>query len=87
MDAAPGAFPEEPQTSEELAALGPMASLGAVFYAHAVIRTRFFDDYLITATAAGCSQLVLPPRAWTRGRSGWTGRRAPACSRSTCPMC
>ena len=59
VDAAPGAFPEEPKTSEELAALGPMASLGAVFYAHAVIRTRFFDDYLTAATAAGCSQVVL----------------------------
>lgn len=59
VDAAPGAFPEEPTTSEELAALGPMASLGAVFYAHAVIRTRFFDDYLTAAVAAGCSQVVL----------------------------
>jgi len=59
VDAAPGAFPEEPKTPEELAALGPMASLGAVFYVHAVIRTRFFDDYLTAATAAGCSQVVL----------------------------
>jgi methyltransferase (TIGR00027 family) len=59
VDAAPGAFPEEPKTPEELAALGPMASLGAVFYVHGVIRTRFFDDYLTAATAAGCSQVVL----------------------------
>jgi len=59
VDAAPGRFPEEPKTSEEPAALGPMASLGAVFYAHAVIRTRFFDDYLTAATAAGSSQVVL----------------------------
>src|SRR5215472_2068932 len=59
VDAAPGAFPEQPKTPEELAALGPMASLGAVFYVHAVIRTRFFDDYLTAATAAGCSQVVL----------------------------
>jgi methyltransferase (TIGR00027 family) len=58
-DAAPGAFPEEPKTSEELAARGPVASLGAVFHAHAVIRTRFYDDYLTAATAAGCSQAVL----------------------------
>jgi O-methyltransferase involved in polyketide biosynthesis len=36
-----------------------MASLGAVFYAHAVIRTRFFDDYLTAATAAECRQVVL----------------------------
>jgi len=60
VDAAPGAFPEEPKTAGELAALGPMASLGALFYAHAVIRTRFFDDYLTAATAEGCSQVVLP---------------------------
>jgi len=59
VDAAPGAFPEEPKTAGELAALGPMASLGALFYAHGVIRTRFFDDYLTAATAAGCSQVVL----------------------------
>jgi hypothetical protein len=59
VDAAPGAFPEEPATSEERAALGPMASLGAVFYFHGVIRTRFFDDYLTAAVAAGCSQVVL----------------------------
>jgi len=59
VDAAPGAFPEEPTTGEQLAALGPMASLGAVFYAHGVIRTRFFDDYLTAATTAGCSQVVL----------------------------
>jgi methyltransferase (TIGR00027 family) len=59
VDAAPGAFPEEPKTGEQLAALGPLASLGAVFYAHGVIRTRFFDDYLAAATAAGCRQVVL----------------------------
>jgi len=60
VDAAPGAFPEQPKTGEELAALGPRASLGAVFYSHGVIRTRFFDDYLTAAaTAAGCSQVVL----------------------------
>ncbi len=57
--AVPGAFPEEPKTEEQLAALGPLASLGAVFYVHAVIRTRFFDDYLTAATAAGCRQVVL----------------------------
>jgi methyltransferase (TIGR00027 family) len=58
-DAAPGAFPEEPKTSGELAAPGPMASLGEVLYAHAVIRTRFYDDYLTAATATGCPQAVL----------------------------
>jgi methyltransferase (TIGR00027 family) len=59
VDAAPGAFPEEPTSAEDLAPLGPPASLGEVFSFHAVVRTRFFDDYLITATAAGCQQVVL----------------------------
>src|SRR5258708_6411040 len=36
-----------------------MALLGAVFSAHAVIRTRFFDDSLTAAVAAGCFQVVL----------------------------
>ena len=59
VDAAPGAYPHDPQTSEQLAALGPLAAFGAAFYAHAVIRTRFYDDYLTAATAAGCGQVVL----------------------------
>jgi methyltransferase (TIGR00027 family) len=59
VDAAPGAYPEDPQTAQQLAALGPLASLGAAFYSHAVIRTRFYDDYLTTAAAAGCGQVVL----------------------------
>jgi hypothetical protein len=41
-----------------LAEPGTMASLGSVFYAHSVIRTRFFDRYLTAAIAAGCSQVV-----------------------------
>jgi methyltransferase (TIGR00027 family) len=57
VDAAPGAFPEEPRTGEQPAAAGPLASLGAVFYAHAIIRTRFFDGYLAAAAAAGCRQV------------------------------
>jgi methyltransferase (TIGR00027 family) len=59
LEAAPGAFPEEPTSAEDLSALGPLASLGAVFAFHGVLRTRFFDDYLLTATAAGCAQVVL----------------------------
>jgi methyltransferase (TIGR00027 family) len=56
-DALPGAFPEAE------AAAGPavpegLASLGAAFYASAVIRTRFFDDFLLTASAS-CRQVVL----------------------------
>lgn len=59
LDAAPGAFPAEPTSAEDLAKRGPMASLGAVFAFHAVLRTRFFDDYLLTATATDCAQVVL----------------------------
>lgn len=59
VDAAPGALPDEPVTGPDLAAMGAMASLGAVFYAHGVLRTRFFDDYLLAATTAECAQVVL----------------------------
>jgi methyltransferase (TIGR00027 family) len=59
LEHAPGVLPTEPTTRSELAALGPMASLGAAFYAHGVIRTRFFDDYLLAAADAGCRQVVL----------------------------
>lgn len=43
-DAFPGAFPEA-EAAAEHAAQGQLASLGAVFYASAVLRIRFFDDY------------------------------------------
>ena len=36
-----------------------MSSLGAAFSLHGVIRTRFFDDHLLGAANAGCSQVVL----------------------------
>lgn len=59
LDAAPGVLPNEPVSERDVAAWGPMASLGAVFHAHGALRTRFFDDFLLTATAAGCEQVVL----------------------------
>ncbi|GAA3548520.1 SAM-dependent methyltransferase [Amycolatopsis ultiminotia] len=59
LDAAPGVLPDEPVSARELAEWGPMAALGTVFHAHGVLRTRFFDDYLLAATAAGCHQVVL----------------------------
>ena len=59
VDAAPGAFPEERAVRARPAAHGPLASLGAAFSAHAVIRTRFYDDFLTAATAAGSRQVVL----------------------------
>jgi methyltransferase (TIGR00027 family) len=60
LDAAPGVLPDEAVLERGLAASGPMASLGAVFYAHGVLRTRFFDDYLLAAAdARQCVQVVL----------------------------
>jgi methyltransferase (TIGR00027 family) len=55
--AAPGAFDVEQRAAE--AEAGDMASWGAAFWSHAVIRTRFFDDYLLDATARGICQVVL----------------------------
>src|SRR5579875_282490 len=51
LDAAPGAFAGSPGTEERPA--------GAAFYARAAVRTRFFDDYLSAAVAAGTRQVVL----------------------------
>jgi methyltransferase (TIGR00027 family) len=38
---------------------GQAGDLGALFGTHVVVRTRFYDDYLLAATAAGCRQVVL----------------------------
>jgi methyltransferase (TIGR00027 family) len=53
VDAAPGTF-----SSGRPAGSSGGASLWASFYAHVVIRTRFFDDYLNACAAAGCRQVV-----------------------------
>lgn len=53
--AAPGAFAED----EQRATSAGLARLGAVFFVHGVIRTRFLDDYLLAAATAGCRQVVL----------------------------
>jgi methyltransferase (TIGR00027 family) len=57
LAAAPGAF----ETEQRAAAEGPgeLAAWGAAFWSHAVIRTRFFDDYLLAAAADGVRQVVL----------------------------
>jgi methyltransferase (TIGR00027 family) len=59
VDAVPGAFPEEPAPGELPAALTLLGPLGATFYLHVAVRTRFFDEYLIDAVNAGCQQVVL----------------------------
>lgn len=56
VDAVPGAFSSEKDTA---ARDRSAASLGAAFAAHAVLRTRFFDDFLLAAAGAGCRQVVL----------------------------
>jgi methyltransferase (TIGR00027 family) len=50
----PDAFP-----GRTAAATDPLARMGAAFAVSAVLRTRFFDDYLLRARAAGCAQVVL----------------------------
>jgi len=57
LAAAPGAFDVEQRAA--VAGTDDMASWGAAFWSHAVIRTRFFDDYLVGAAANGIRQVVL----------------------------
>ncbi len=51
--AIPDPFGEEEAISPE------QAQVGIVFFFHATIRTRFFDDFLVDATREGCKQVVL----------------------------
>lgn len=54
-DAAPDSAPDS-ETAESSSQAGiPGGRLGF----HVVIRTRFYDDYLLAAVAAGCRQVVL----------------------------
>jgi methyltransferase (TIGR00027 family) len=57
VNAARGCFPAT-QGEAERAAPG-MAAIGAALGWHAIMRTRFFDDYLTAACDAGCRQVVL----------------------------
>jgi methyltransferase (TIGR00027 family) len=54
--AAPHAFDAEQRAA---AAGGDMASWGRAFWARAVVRTRFFDDYVLDAAAGSIRQVVL----------------------------
>lgn len=56
--AAPTAFPGV-VPGQTASAADPQAKVGAAFAVSAVLRTRFFDDYLRQASAAGCGQVVL----------------------------
>jgi len=57
LTAAPGAFATEQRAAA--AGVGELAAWGAAFRAHAVVRTRFFDDHLLAAVADGVRQVVL----------------------------
>jgi methyltransferase (TIGR00027 family) len=77
--AAPEAVAAAPEAVAARRALpGEPGSLGAIFQARVTIRTRFLDDYLLAASAAGCRQIVLVAAGLdTRGyRLEWpTGTR------------
>jgi len=59
LAAAPEAFTEERAVLEQGEGAAGLAAVGAAFFLHGIIRTRFFDDYLLQATAGGCRQVVL----------------------------
>lgn len=48
-----------PEARDDTPVGGDLAEVGAVFVVHAVVRARFFDDYLHVAGVAGCRQVVL----------------------------
>ena len=53
------AVPQAFDGMERAAGKGELAGWGAVIASHAVVRTRFYDDYLLDAVAAGAEQVVL----------------------------
>lgn len=57
LDAAPGVFEAEEHAAAEPD--GDVASWGVAFWEHAVVRTRFFDDWLLTATRDSIRQVVI----------------------------
>jgi methyltransferase (TIGR00027 family) len=57
--AAPEVAPPQQAAPAEPISPGAPAALGAIFQARVAIRTRFYDDYLLAACAAGCRQVVL----------------------------
>jgi methyltransferase (TIGR00027 family) len=61
VDAAPGAFPGASQAAGpgDGDGRGALRAVGAAFSAHAVIRTRFYDEWLTAAVGDGCGQVVL----------------------------
>jgi methyltransferase (TIGR00027 family) len=85
--AAPEVAPPQQAAPAEPISPGAPAALGAIFQARVAIRTRFYDDYLLAACAAGCRQVVLLAAGMDTRDTGSTGPPAPGCSRSTSPTC
>jgi methyltransferase (TIGR00027 family) len=56
IDAVPGSAPQAEAGQDPVAELGPTTQV-LIFGAR--VRTRFFDEYLWSAAAAGCRQLVI----------------------------
>lgn len=57
LAAAPAVFDHAHRGTAAL--VGGVSSAGAAFWSRAVIRTRFFDDYLLDATGRGVGQVVV----------------------------
>lgn len=74
VDAAPGAFPEELTSAKDLAALGPLATLGEMFSLHAVVRTRFLTTTSSPRPLRIAGRLCCSPQGSTRAPSGCPGR-------------
>jgi O-methyltransferase involved in polyketide biosynthesis len=53
--AAPPLFPDLPSLEDD----PQLSALKDAFLAEIAIRTRFYDDYLLSACAAGCRQIVI----------------------------
>jgi methyltransferase (TIGR00027 family) len=55
VEAAPPVFDEGPSSADD-----PLiAQLEAAFEVSVAVRTRFYDDFVLAASAAGCRQVVL----------------------------
>ena len=59
VDAAPGMFPPRAASPVATPAQDARARVGRSLYQRAVIRTRFYDEFLIAAAGEGCHQVVL----------------------------
>lgn len=59
VDAAPRAFSQRPVSRDTTPDQDPSGLVGRSLYNRAVLRTRFYDDFLTSAADDGCHQVVL----------------------------